>query len=129
MGQEKRGAVQAFAAAMLFSISGVCVKAIPWSPLAINGARGALGALVLALWMAPAALQHSGADRGACALLDQYLLCLRREADHRGQRHSAAIYLADLCCAAALDFCATEARATLALRLWTGLLWNPSLFL
>ena len=53
-GRERRGALQALGAALLFSISGVCIKAIPWSPLAINGARGAIGALVLALWMAAA---------------------------------------------------------------------------
>ena len=47
----RRGRLQALAAAVLFSISGVCVKAIPWSPLAINGARGAVGALVIGLWM------------------------------------------------------------------------------
>lgn len=52
--RERRGALQALGAALLFSISGVCIKAIPWSPLAINGARGAIGALVLALWMAAA---------------------------------------------------------------------------
>lgn len=52
--KEKWGGLQALAAALLFSISGVCIKAIPWSPLAINGARGAIGALVLALWMAAA---------------------------------------------------------------------------
>ena len=53
-GRERRGALQALGAALLFSISGVCIKEIPWSPLAINGARGAIGALVLALWMAAA---------------------------------------------------------------------------
>ena len=73
MGQEKRGAVQAFAAAMLFSISGVCVKAIPWSPLAINGARGALGALVLALWMAAA---HRRPRCNIPVLIGAFALCL-----------------------------------------------------
>ena len=49
--QTRRGMLQALTAALAFSISGVCVKAIPWSPLAINGARGAVGALVIWLWM------------------------------------------------------------------------------
>ena len=48
----RRGGMQALAAAGMFSISGVCIKMIPWSPLAINGARGAVGALVIGLWMA-----------------------------------------------------------------------------
>lgn len=51
-GRTAQGRAQALAAAVMFSISGVCIKAIPWSPLAINGARGAVGALVIALWMA-----------------------------------------------------------------------------
>ncbi|MBC5582516.1 EamA family transporter [Anaerofilum sp. BX8] len=50
--QAEDGRKKVLAAALMFSISGVCVKLIPWSPLAINGARGAVGALVMGLWFA-----------------------------------------------------------------------------
>lgn len=40
-----------FAASALFSIGGLCVKLIPWSPLAINGARNLIGAAVIAVFL------------------------------------------------------------------------------
>lgn len=57
----------------MFSISGVCVKLIPWSPLAINGARGAVGALVMGLWFVGA--KHRFRLNGA-VLTGALALCL-----------------------------------------------------
>lgn len=44
------GRLQVLAAALCFSISGACVKAIPWTPLAINGARSLAALPVMAGW-------------------------------------------------------------------------------
>lgn len=38
-------------AAMLFSIGGLCIKMVPWSPLAINGARSLISVMVLATYL------------------------------------------------------------------------------
>ena len=38
-------------AALCFSIGGICVKLIPWSPLAINGARNLIGAVVVGIFL------------------------------------------------------------------------------
>jgi len=38
-------------AATLFSIGGLCIKMVPWSPLAINGARSLISVLVLAIYL------------------------------------------------------------------------------
>ena len=38
-------------ASLLFSIGGLCVKLIPWSALAINGARNLIGAAVIGLFL------------------------------------------------------------------------------
>ena len=38
-------------AATLFSIGGLCIKMVPWSPLAINGARSLVSVLVLAIYL------------------------------------------------------------------------------
>ena len=40
-----------FLASLLFSIGGLCVKRIPWSALAINGARNLLGAAVIGVFL------------------------------------------------------------------------------
>lgn len=45
------GAVCVFLASLLFSIGGLCMKVIPWSALAINGARNLLGSLVIGLYL------------------------------------------------------------------------------
>lgn len=47
--ENQKGAWYLVAAALLCSIGGVCMKGIPWTPLAINGARCALAACVTAL--------------------------------------------------------------------------------
>lgn len=41
-----------FMASLLFSIGGLCMKLIPWSPLAINGARNLIGAVVFGIFLA-----------------------------------------------------------------------------
>jgi drug/metabolite transporter (DMT)-like permease len=41
-----------FLASVFFSIGGLCVKLIPWSPLAINGARNLIGAAVIGVFLA-----------------------------------------------------------------------------
>ena len=38
-------------AATLFSMGGLCIKMVPWSPLAINGARSLISVLVLATYL------------------------------------------------------------------------------
>lgn len=49
--RQKNGAAYLVAAATLCSIGGVCIKFIPWTPLAINGARCAIAACVTAFAM------------------------------------------------------------------------------
>ena len=38
-------------AAALFSIGGLCIKMVPWNPLAINGARSLISVMVLAIYL------------------------------------------------------------------------------
>ncbi len=38
-------------AAALFSLGGLCIKMVPWSPLAINGARSLISVMVLAAYL------------------------------------------------------------------------------
>ena len=38
-------------AAALFSMGGLCIKMVPWSPLAINGARSLISVMVLATYL------------------------------------------------------------------------------
>ena len=45
------GALCVFLAAMFFSIGGLCIKVIPWSPLAINGARNLIASAVTGLYL------------------------------------------------------------------------------
>ena len=49
--QNKLGMFCVFMASVFFSIGGLCVKLIPWSPLAINGARNLIGAAVIGLFL------------------------------------------------------------------------------
>lgn len=48
---ERIGALSVFLASICFSIGGLCVKVIPWSPFAINGARNLIGAAVIGLFI------------------------------------------------------------------------------
>lgn len=45
------GILLVLVAATLFSIGGLCIKMVPWSPLAINGARSLISVLVLATYL------------------------------------------------------------------------------
>ena len=45
------GIVFVLVAAALFSLGGLCIKMVPWSPLAINGARSLISVMVLALYL------------------------------------------------------------------------------
>ena len=47
--KQKNGAWLLALAAMLCSIGGVCIKGVPWTPLAINGARNAIAACITCL--------------------------------------------------------------------------------
>ena len=50
------GVLCVFAAAMLYSIGGLCMKVIPWSGLAINGGRTAIALVVIGAYLA--AIRH-----------------------------------------------------------------------
>ena len=45
------GTLCVFLSSVFFSIGGLCMKMIPWSALAINGARNLLGSLVIGLYL------------------------------------------------------------------------------
>ena len=45
------GPVCVFLASLLFSIGGLCIKMIPWSALAINGARNLIGSMVIGIYL------------------------------------------------------------------------------
>ena len=66
---QKNGAWLLALAAMLCSIGGVCIKGVPWTPLAINGARNAIAACITGafLWRAGRRLRWNGAV--ACGAL------------------------------------------------------------
>ena len=54
MNKQKRtseGIFFVLTAAALFSLGGLCIKMVPWSPLAINGARSLVSVLVLAVYL------------------------------------------------------------------------------
>jgi drug/metabolite transporter (DMT)-like permease len=48
---EITGTICVFLASVFFSIGGLCVKLIPWSALAINGARNLIGAAVIGVFL------------------------------------------------------------------------------
>ena len=45
------GIIFVLVAAALFSLGGLCIKMVPWSPLAINGARSLISVMVLAIYL------------------------------------------------------------------------------
>lgn len=49
--KQKNGAWLLVLAAALCSIGGVCIRGVPWSPMAINGARNAVAALVTGAYL------------------------------------------------------------------------------
>lgn len=48
---DNKGIFYVLLAALCFSIGGICVKLIPWSALAINGARNLIGASVIGIYL------------------------------------------------------------------------------
>ena len=47
MSARQKGTLCVFLAAVLYSIGGLCIKLIPWSGIAINGARTAIALVVI----------------------------------------------------------------------------------
>ena len=51
MSAKQRGVLCVFAAAVLYSIGGLCIKVIPWNGMSINGARTAVALVVIGLYL------------------------------------------------------------------------------
>ena len=51
MTERQKGTLFVFAAAALYSIGGLCIKVIPWSGMAINGARTAIALVVFGIYL------------------------------------------------------------------------------
>lgn len=51
MTEKQKGTLYVFLAAALYSIGGLCMKVIPWSGTAINGARTAIALVVIAIYL------------------------------------------------------------------------------
>ena len=51
MGERNRSGLYVFLASVCFSTGGLFIKMIPWSPLAINGARNLIGAAVIGIYL------------------------------------------------------------------------------
>lgn len=49
--KKQNGILLVLTAAALFSIGGLCIKMVPWSPIAINGARSFISVLVLIIYL------------------------------------------------------------------------------
>jgi hypothetical protein len=52
MKKKNSGVIFILLAAFLFSLGGVCTKLLPWSALAINGARNLIALIPLGIYMA-----------------------------------------------------------------------------
>lgn len=51
MSEKQKGTLCVFIAAVLYSIGGLCMKVIPWSGIAINGARTAIALVVIGAYL------------------------------------------------------------------------------
>ena len=51
MTKSQRGTLCVFAAALLYSIGGLCIKLIPWGGMAINGGRTAIALVVIGAYL------------------------------------------------------------------------------
>lgn len=49
--ETRRGTALVFAAAVLYSIGGLCIKVIPWNGMAINGGRTAIAMVVIGIYL------------------------------------------------------------------------------
>lgn len=51
LSKQRKGTLCVFAAALLYSIGGLCIKVIPWSGMAINGGRTAIALPVIGIYL------------------------------------------------------------------------------
>lgn len=51
MNKKSLGSLYIFLSAVLFSMGGLCIKMISWSPLAINGARSLISVIIIGLYL------------------------------------------------------------------------------
>ncbi len=51
MKKENSGVIYVFLAAILFSIGGICIKMVSWSPLAINGTRNLISCVIIFIYL------------------------------------------------------------------------------
>lgn len=49
--KQSKGIFYVLMAAVLFSIGGLCIKLVPWSPLAINGTRNLISAILIGIYL------------------------------------------------------------------------------
>lgn len=49
--KQSKGILYVLMAAILFSIGGLCIKLIPWSPLAINGTRNLISVILIGIYL------------------------------------------------------------------------------
>lgn len=49
--KQSKGVFYVLMAAILFSIGGLCIKLVPWSPLAINGARNLISVAIIGVYL------------------------------------------------------------------------------
>ena len=49
--KKSKGILYVLTAAILFSIGGLCIKLVPWSPLAINGARNLISVIIIGAYL------------------------------------------------------------------------------
>jgi drug/metabolite transporter (DMT)-like permease len=49
--KQSKGIFYVLMAALLFSIGGLCIKLVPWSPLAINGARNLISVILIGIYL------------------------------------------------------------------------------
>ena len=49
--KHSKGIFYVLMAAILFSIGGLCIKLVPWSPLSINGARNLISAIIIGIYL------------------------------------------------------------------------------
>lgn len=49
--KQSKGIFCVLMAAVLFSIGGLCIKLVPWSPLAINGTRNLISAILIGIYL------------------------------------------------------------------------------
>lgn len=49
--KQSKGVFYVLMAAILFSIGGLCIKLVPWSPLAINGARNLISVIIIGIYL------------------------------------------------------------------------------